>query len=281
MLSPCELVCSTRTCADAAVDSVRMATAAMAARISTFPAHRVIGAPDAGAAGGDVEKREAEEHRVNAAIRLRNQQSERQPRPHRRRAKLHHVHVEVGDRHLAAGHEGRDPREEPDHDQQSADRLDGAGRPLQRHQLRLLAAEPAEHLLQAEQQKHVAKDDAEQCVSDGRVAFWNHGANSIHKPGPPEGGHYGSGGVAVFRGGRKNGVGTTVAPTKWRVPSTVISIRSAVPVSKWGASIVASAIRRLSVGDHAVVVARPTWRPALITGTADRDAAAGATGGSS
>src|SRR5688572_28136049 len=258
-----------------------MAAAAMTARISTLPAHRVIGAPDAGAAGGDVEKREAEEHRVNAAIRLRNQQPEREPGSHGRRAKLHHVHIEIRDRHLAAGHEGRDPREEPDHDQQSADRLDGAGRPLQRHQLRLLAAEPAEHLLQAEQQKHVAKDDAEECVRDGRVAIWNHGANSIHKQGPPEGGHYGPGGVAVFRGGRKNGVDTTVAPTKWRVPSTVISICSRVPVWKCGASMVASAISRLSVGDHAVVVARPTCRPPLMTGTADRDAAAGATGGSS
>src|SRR5688500_13134620 len=183
MLSPCEFVCSTRTCADAAVDSARMATATMAARISTFPAHRVIGAPDSGTAGGDIEKRKAEEHRIDAAIRLRNEQSERQPRSHGRRAKLHYVHIEVRDRHLATGDEGRDPREQPDHDQQSADRLDGAGRSLQRHQLRLLAAEPAEHLLQAEQQKHVAEDDAEQCVSDGRVAFWNHGANSI--PGRP------------------------------------------------------------------------------------------------
>ena len=42
--------------------------------------------------------------------------------------------------------------------------------------------------------------------------------------------------------------------------------------------MVASAISRLSVGDHAVVVARPTCRPPLMTGTADRDAAAGATG---
>ena len=54
-----------------------------------------------------------------------------------------------------------------------------------------------------------------------------------------------------------------------------------VPVLKCGASTVASAISRFSVGDQAVVVARPTCRPPLMTGTADREAAAGATGGSS
>ena len=37
--------------------------------------------------------------------------------------------------------------------------------------------------------------------------------------------------LAVFRGGLKNGVATTLAPTKWRVPSTVISISSCVPVA--------------------------------------------------
>ena len=39
---------------------------------------------------------------------------------------------------------------------------------------------------------------------------------------------------------------------------------SAVPSAKCGASIVASAISFLSVGDQVVVVARPTWRPRLV-----------------
>ncbi len=59
-----------------------------------------------------------------------------------------------------------------------------------------------------------------------------------------------------MRGGLKNGVFTTVAPAKWRTASTVISICSGVPAAKCGASTVASAISRFSVGDHAVVVAR-------------------------
>ena len=39
-------------------------------------------------------------------------------------------------------------------------------------------------------------------------------------------------GVAVFRGGLKNGVLTTVAGTRWRTASTVTSISSAVPSAK-------------------------------------------------
>ena len=42
--------------------------------------------------------------------------------------------------------------------------------------------------------------------------------------------------------------------------------------------MVASATRRFNVGDHAVVVARPICCPSRMTGTATRDAAAGATG---
>jgi hypothetical protein len=43
----------------------------------------------------------------------------------------------------------------------------------------------------------------------------------------------------------------------------VISKSSGVPSSKYGASIVASAISFFSTGDHVVVVARPTWSPFL------------------
>ncbi len=38
-------------------------------------------------------------------------------------------------------------------------------------------------------------------------------------------------GVAVFRGGLKKGSATTVAPTRWRTASTVISICSGVPAA--------------------------------------------------
>ena len=47
---------------------------------------------------------------------------------------------------------------------------------------------------------------------------------------------------AVFRGGLKNGVLTTVAGTRWRTASTVTSHSSAVPSAKCGAATVASAI---------------------------------------
>ena len=85
--------------------------------------------------------------------------------------------------------------------------------------------------------------------------------------------------MAVLRVGLKNGVRTTVAPTKWRVPSTVISNRRRVPSALRGVSMHAIAIRRFSVGDHVVVVALPTCRSPYSTGTGVRDAAAGATGG--
>src|SRR5687768_9553988 len=116
MLSPCELVCSTRTWAKAASENARMVTKVRAARISTtFPAYRLVDAPDSGAAGGDVEKREAEEHRVDTAIGLRHQQSERHAGTHGRRAELHDVHVEVGNRHLAAADERGQLGEQSDH----------------------------------------------------------------------------------------------------------------------------------------------------------------------
>ena len=83
-----------------------------------------------------------------------------------------------------------------------------------------------------------------------------------------------------MRFGSKNGVLTTVALTLWRTASTVISISSWLPGSKWGRSIVASAIIFFSVGDQVVDVARPIWRPALETGTATRDAVAPTDGAS-
>src|SRR5207249_4431382 len=80
-------------------------------------------------------------------------------------------------------------------------------------------------------------------------------------------------GVAVLRGGLKNGVLTTVAGTRWRTASTVTSNSNDVPSALCGASMVASAMSFFKTGDHVVVVARPTCRPFLYTGTATRDAA--------
>src|SRR5689334_25271430 len=85
-------------------------------------------------------------------------------------------------------------------------------------------------------------------------------------------------GVAVLRGGLKNGVLTTVAPTRWRTASTVYSISSRVPTALWPAERVASAISFLSVGDQVVDVALPTHSPSRYTGTGTRDAAAGICG---
>ena len=98
---------------------------------------------------------------------------------------------------------------EAEQDHQPAHCLHHACRALRpRCQRDLCAAKPPSRLLQPVQQKHVSEHDAEQRVGHGRVAFWNHGANSTHKrgppegkQGPPEGGHYRCGGVAVFRGG--------------------------------------------------------------------------------
>src|SRR5688572_18573089 len=89
-----------------------------------------------------------------------------------------------------------------------------------------------------------------------------------------------AGGVAVFRGGLKKGVGTTVARAHLRAPSIVTSIRTSVPAATCGASIVARAISFFIVGDQAVVVARPICSPFRMTGTGCREAAAGATGAS-
>src|SRR5205823_2684999 len=76
----------------------------------------------------------------------------------------------------------------------------------------------------------------------------------------------------VFRGGLKNGVFTTTAGTRWRTASTVTSNSSAVPSAAYGLATVARAINFFNIGDHVVVVARPTCRPPRYTGTATREA---------
>ena len=68
--------------------------------------------------------------------------------------------------------------------------------------------------------------------------------------------------AAVLRGGLKNGNGTIFADTVFRSASTVNSILSVVPRVALSRLTEASAIMRLSVGDHVVEVALPTWRPA-------------------
>src|SRR3954464_6104959 len=87
-----------------------------------------------------------------------------------------------------------------------------------------------------------------------------------------------AGGVAVFRGGLKKGVFTTVAGARCRTASTVISICSGVPSAVWEPSTVASAIIRFSTGDHVVEVALPTCWLLRYTGTATRDAVAATAG---
>src|SRR5436309_15695960 len=76
-----------------------------------------------------------------------------------------------------------------------------------------------------------------------------------------------AGGVAVLRGGLKNGKGTTFAPTLCRTASTVSSVSSAVPGEAYSERTLAIAIMRLSVGDQVVEVARPTCRRRPSTGT--------------
>src|SRR5216683_1460705 len=85
-------------------------------------------------------------------------------------------------------------------------------------------------------------------------------------------------GTVVFLGGLKNGMATTFAETVWRAASTVISMLSVVPTGECSRLTQASAIIFLSVGDHVVEVALPTWRPPRYTGTAVRDAMLGTCG---
>src|SRR5688572_33191025 len=108
MLSPCELVCRIRTCADTGAANVTTrATRTAAVRMSATPRlpHHLIDAPDAGASRRDVEKRETEQRRIHSPIHLRNQQPFGQPGSHRWLADLPDMNIEIGDGHLAAGEE--------------------------------------------------------------------------------------------------------------------------------------------------------------------------------
>src|SRR5688572_7437523 len=180
MLSPCELVCRIRTCADTGAATVtRRAARTAIVRMSATPrlSHHLIDAPDAGASRRDVEECETEQRRIDSAIHLRNKQPLGQAGSHRRLADLPDVNIEIRDGHLAAGEERRNARQQPDHHQKPAECFHDAGGTLERHQLDLLPAEPAEQLLQSEEEEDVAEYDAEQGIRHGRVAFWNHGAN--------------------------------------------------------------------------------------------------------
>src|SRR5678816_4364307 len=119
MLSPCELVWTIRTWADAVAAS-RLATArTTAARMSaTFLAHHGVEAPDARPARRDVEKRETEQRSVNSLVHLRREQTHGATRPHRRLTELHHVHIEVGNGHFAARDKRRDAGKEAEQDHQ-------------------------------------------------------------------------------------------------------------------------------------------------------------------
>src|SRR4029450_482186 len=105
MLSPCEFVCTMRTCAAASAGS-RISTAATVARISpAFLPHHGIEAPDARPARRDVEKRETEQRGVDPLVHLRDEHTHDATGSHRWLTELHHVDVEVGNGHLAARHE--------------------------------------------------------------------------------------------------------------------------------------------------------------------------------
>src|SRR5215813_10477364 len=108
----------------------------------------------------------------------------------------------------------------------------------------------------------------------GRAAEGGRGSLTRHLAhGPPYTG------VAVFRFGLKKGVFTTVAGTRCRAASTVISISKLAPDFAKSRFTVASAMSFFNVGDHVVEVALPICVPFLYTGTATREAAAGIVGG--
>src|SRR5262245_38209434 len=85
--------------------------------------------------------------------------------------------------------------------------------------------------------------------------------------------------TARLRDGSKNGSLTTIAPTVFRRYSTVTSRSTRVPGSMYAFSSVASAMYFLSTGDQAPVVACPTCRVCLYTGTPPRHAVIGISGG--
>src|ERR1700756_3597116 len=113
------------------------------------PAKDVVEAPDAGAVRGDEEEQEAVEHRQLALV-LDGPQA------------VVRVRREIGDGHLAAGDERRNPGEEPDGDQKAADQLDTSADLQQRRQR---TAHPlrhrriAEELLRTVHREHQAGND--------------------------------------------------------------------------------------------------------------------------
>src|ERR1022692_1433426 len=85
-------------------------------------------------------------------------------------------------------------------------------------------------------------------------------------------------GVAVFLGGLKNGRGVTFTFVLRRIASIVISIWSEVPGFAYSVSTLASAISFFRIGDQLVVVTLPACLSPEYTGTATREACAGAAG---
>src|SRR5579863_1489776 len=85
-------------------------------------------------------------------------------------------------------------------------------------------------------------------------------------------------GVAVFRGGLKKGRAVTFTLVFSRTASIVTSICSDVPGLEYSVSMLASAIIFFRIGDQLVVVALPTCFSSEYTGTATREACAGAAG---
>ena len=85
-------------------------------------------------------------------------------------------------------------------------------------------------------------------------------------------------GVVVFRGGLKNGSVVTFTFVFRRTASMVTSIWSGVPGLEYSVSILASAIIFFRIGDQLVVVALPSCFSTEYTGTATREACAGAAG---
>src|SRR5260221_11832493 len=78
-------------------------------------------------------------------------------------------------------------------------------------------------------------------------------------------------GTAVFLGGLKNGIATTLAETVRRTASTVISIANVVPTADCSRLPHPIEILFFTVAHHAVEVPFPTSLPAAYPGTAPRE----------
>src|ERR1700678_4541272 len=85
-------------------------------------------------------------------------------------------------------------------------------------------------------------------------------------------------GVAVFRGGLKNGSAVTFTSVFSRIASIVTSSCNCVPSFECSVSTLSSAINFFRIGDQLVVVALPTCFSPAYRGTATRDAWLGAAG---